>query len=59
MKAVDCQASFAYRRSADGTIDAICLTCYLTAATAGSKAELQERKKAHDCPRRPSKRPIL
>jgi hypothetical protein len=49
-KDVDCQVSFAYRHKADGSIDSICLTCYLTAATANNEAELHEREKAHDCP---------
>ena len=56
---VDCfQASFAYRRNRDGSIDSICLTCYLTAATAHNEAELHEQEKFHDCQGRPSKKSV-
>jgi hypothetical protein len=40
-----CQVAFAYRRDGDGYIDSICLTCYLTAASAEHEAELHEREK--------------
>jgi hypothetical protein len=45
---------FAMRRNDDGTIDAICLACYLTAATAHSEAKLRELEAAHRCPTRDS-----
>lgn len=39
-----------YRRvNPDGTVDAICLICYLTAATAESEAELHQQQSAHRC----------
>jgi hypothetical protein len=39
------QFVFAYRHNGDGYIDSICLTCYLTAASAEHEAELHEREK--------------
>jgi hypothetical protein len=49
-KAVDCcQSAFGCRRNGDGSVDSICLTCYLTAATADNQAELHERVKDHRC----------
>jgi hypothetical protein len=49
-KNVDChRSSFAYRRNADGSMDSICLCCYLTVATAGIKADLHELEAAHRC----------
>jgi hypothetical protein len=57
-KNVECQLHpFAYRHKADGSIDSICLACYLTAATAENEAELHDREKSHDCPGRRSERP--
>ena len=47
------QAQFSYRQNKDKSIDAICLKCYLTAATADSKAELHELEGAHECPKDP------
>jgi len=41
---------FFYRINPDKTIDAICAFCYLTAATAETRAELQLRERAHRCP---------
>ena len=42
---------FFYRVNADKTIDAICGFCYVTAATADSRADLQLLERAHRCPR--------
>jgi hypothetical protein len=54
-KNVDCsQFAFAYRLNGDGSIDSICLTCYLTAATAENEAEVHEREKVHHCSGRSS-----
>jgi hypothetical protein len=39
-----------YRVNADGTIDAICLCCSLTAATAKNEADLHDRETSHNCP---------
>jgi hypothetical protein len=51
-KNVDCsQFAFAYRRNGDGSVDLICLACYLTAATADNEAEVHEREKGHYCAR--------
>jgi hypothetical protein len=43
-------AQFHYRVNADGTIDSICLRCYLTAAKAEKEADLHELEAAHRCP---------
>jgi hypothetical protein len=40
-------ADFYYRQNGDGTVDAICLRCFLTAATAATLEELTKREKAH------------
>ena len=42
---------FFYRINADKTIDAICGFCYMTAATAATRAELEVKERAHRCPR--------
>jgi hypothetical protein len=42
---------FFYRLNADKTIDAICAFCYMTAATAATRAELEVKERAHRCPR--------
>jgi hypothetical protein len=41
---------FSYRRNKDNTVDAICLNCLLTAATADSEAKLHELEVTHRCP---------
>ena len=41
---------FFYRINADKTIDAICAFCYLTAATAATRAELEVKERAHRGP---------
>jgi hypothetical protein len=40
---------FHHRLYADGTIDSICLSCFLTAARAENKAGLRELEAAHQC----------
>lgn len=42
---------FFYRINADNTIDAICAFCYMTAATATTRAELEVKERAHRCPK--------
>ena len=49
-KDVDC-SGFAYRYNKDGSIDSICLTCYLTVATANDEASLHQMEKLHRCER--------
>ncbi len=41
---------FFYRVNADKTIDAICAFCYMTAATAATRTELEVKERAHRCP---------
>jgi hypothetical protein len=41
--------NFHHRVSIDGTIDSICLRCFLTAATAENEADLRELETAHQC----------
>ena len=43
------RGGFAYRQNADGTIDSICLRCFLTAGKALKVAALHEIEKQHDC----------
>jgi hypothetical protein len=40
---------FHHRLNADGTIDSICLSCFLTAARADIGSDLQELLAAHQC----------
>jgi hypothetical protein len=40
---------FYYRTNPDGTVDAICAFCYLTAATAADQADLHKKEAAHLC----------
>ena len=42
-------AEFHHRVNADGTIDSICLSCFLTAAKADIGSDLQELEAAHQC----------
>ena len=42
-------AEFYHRLNADGTIDCICLCCFLTAAKADNGSDIQEREAAHQC----------
>jgi hypothetical protein len=41
--------SFAHRNNRDGTVDSICLGCFVTIATEWSKSELLEIEKQHEC----------
>jgi hypothetical protein len=38
---------FHYRQNEDGTVDAICLRCFLTAATASTLDELSKKELEH------------
>jgi hypothetical protein len=40
-------AEFHYRQNADGTVDAICLRCFLTAATGTTVKELSKKELEH------------
>jgi hypothetical protein len=41
---------FAYRHNSDSTVDAICLTCFMTVATGQSKAEVRRlASSGHPC----------
>jgi len=42
-------AGFAHRHNNDGTVDAICLGCFLTVATRASDRDLREYENHHDC----------
>jgi hypothetical protein len=42
---------FRYRVNSDGTIDSICLRCFLTAARVENEADLHAREAAHLCDR--------
>jgi hypothetical protein len=42
-------SQFYHRLNADGTIDSICLNCFLTAAKADIGSDLQELESAHQC----------
>lgn len=42
---------FAHRNNDDGTVDAICLQCFLTVATKASEDGLREYENHHDCER--------
>jgi hypothetical protein len=43
------KSGFHHRLKADGTIDSICLRCFLTAATAENEADLPKLEAAHQC----------
>ena len=43
------EAGFAYRHNDDGTVDAICLRCFRTIATAESIASLEDSCDHHRC----------
>jgi hypothetical protein len=43
-------SQFYHRVNSDGTIDAICRSCFLTAATVENETDLQELEMAHRCP---------
>ena len=40
---------FAIRQNPDGSLDAICLTCFVTAGTAMSESELPAIERNHQC----------
>ena len=42
-------SQFHHRLNADGTVDSICLRCFLTAARADIGSDLQELEAAHQC----------
>ena len=42
---------FTLRRRSDGTFDAICMKCYLTAGTIRRESDLEEIKQTHECHR--------
>jgi len=42
-------SQFHHRLYADGTIDSICLSCFLTAARAENEADLRELEATHRC----------
>jgi hypothetical protein len=44
------KGEFHHRVNADGTIDSICLRCFLTVAKADIGSDLQELEAAHQCP---------
>jgi hypothetical protein len=41
------KGSFSYRHNQDGTIDSICLDCFMTAATASTEEELAGLESLH------------
>jgi len=43
------KAYFPHRRNKDGTMDSICLDCYLTIATAETEDQLEVAEDAHIC----------
>jgi len=44
-------AQFFYRFNSNGTIDAVCSTCFQTVATVRNQAELRNCEAAHHCQR--------
>jgi hypothetical protein len=42
-------SQFHHRLNADGTIDSICLNCFLTVASAAIGFDLHEREAVHQC----------
>jgi hypothetical protein len=40
---------FAIRENSDGSLDAICLTCFVTAGTAINESELPTIERNHQC----------
>ena len=47
----DTWQEFTLRRCSDGTFDAICMKCYLTAGTIRRESDLEEIKQTHECHR--------
>jgi hypothetical protein len=48
------KSDFHHRVNVDGTVDSICLRCYLTAGSARNESELPALEAAHVCPGRGS-----
>lgn len=46
---VKSNGSFVHRLNADGTIDSICLRCFITVASADSVQRVIESEQQHDC----------
>jgi hypothetical protein len=44
------KSEFHHRVNADGTVDSICLRCYLTAGSARDETALHALETAHRCP---------
>ena len=42
-------ATFAHRPNSNGTIDSICMTCFMTIATKPTENELVHDENRHDC----------
>jgi len=49
LKLLDAKAKFYHRVNTDGTVDSICLRCFLTAVKAKIGSDLQELEAAHEC----------
>jgi hypothetical protein len=49
-------SQFHHRINTDGTIDSICLSCFLTVARANIGSDLNELEAAHRCP---DKEPLI
>jgi hypothetical protein len=47
-------SQYHYRENADGTIDSICLRCYLSAGSARNETELHAFETAHRCGGKPA-----
>ena len=43
------EGGFVHRENSDGTIDSICLICFLTVATAQTEPELVSVEASHQC----------
>lgn len=42
-------ATFSYRQKEDGSVESICLLCYLTVAKGHNKKELEQQEREHVC----------
>jgi hypothetical protein len=42
---------FIHRKNPNSTHDSICMTCFLTVATADNEADLKNEERAHNCER--------
>ena len=43
------RAGFVHRHNADGTVDSICQSCFMTVAKEASELELMKDEQLHDC----------